>query len=189
MVIVKQQRRGLLGCLHSLYGRATIAAGAVATIARVCSRLQRQGRSGGLSSGRGRHHFLRARSPAWRCRASPLDPPPVAGSDRRNFDDELQRIISQLRPFTSIVQWQPFNESWGAYDEPRIAALVKTLDPTRLVDINSGSNFSPDSHCGDCIDDHIYTDSINTRPPDASRVAVLGEFGGLGLAEGFTRSP
>ena len=137
----------------------------------------------------GRHHFLRARSPAWRCRASPLDPPPVAGSDRRNFDDELQRIISQLRPFTSIVQWQPFNESWGAYDEPRIAALVKTLDPTRLVDINSGSNFSPDSHCGDCIDDHIYTDSINTRPPDASRVAVLGEFGGLGLAEGFTRSP
>jgi hypothetical protein len=64
MVIVKQQRRGLLGCLHSLYGRATIAAGAVATIARVCSRLQRQGRSGGLSSGRGRHHFFAGQVPS-----------------------------------------------------------------------------------------------------------------------------
>jgi hypothetical protein len=103
-------------------------------------------------------------------------------ADRTNFESELHRIVDQLRGITSIVQWQPFNEGWGEYEPARIADLVKTWDPTRLVDNNSGSNCcGSDSGNGDVIDDHIYVGPGTTALPTATRIAVLGEFGGLGL--------
>jgi Alpha-L-arabinofuranosidase B (ABFB) domain/Glycosyl hydrolases family 2, sugar binding domain/Glycosyl hydrolases family 2 len=103
-------------------------------------------------------------------------------SDRTNFESELHRIVDQLRGITSIVQWEPFNEGWGEYDAGRIADLVKSWDPTRLVDANSGSNCcGSDPGNGDAVDDHIYTGPGVTNLPTASRVAELGEFGGLGL--------
>ncbi|MGC9665103.1 AbfB domain-containing protein [Planosporangium sp. 12N6] len=105
-----------------------------------------------------------------------------SAADRTNFESELHRIVDQLRGITSIVQWQPFNEGWGEYDPARIADLVKSWDPTRLVDNNSGSNCCGfDGGNGDVIDDHIYVGPGTTAPPTATRVAVLGEFGGLGL--------
>ncbi|NUT08307.1 MAG: beta-galactosidase [Hamadaea sp.] len=103
-------------------------------------------------------------------------------SDRATFESELHRMVDQLRGITSIVQWQPFNEGWGEYDPARIADLVKSWDPTRLVDNNSGSNCCGfDGGNGDAIDDHIYVGPGQTQPPSATRVAELGEFGGLGL--------
>lgn len=103
-------------------------------------------------------------------------------ADRTNFESELRRMVDQLRGITSIVQWVPFNEGWGEYDPARIADLVKSWDPTRLVNNNSGSNCCGfDGGNGDVVDDHIYVGPGNPRPPSASRVAVLGEFGGLGL--------
>jgi hypothetical protein len=103
-------------------------------------------------------------------------------SDRTNFESELHRMVDQLRGVTSIVQWQPFNEGWGEYDPARIADLVKSWDPTRLVDNNSGSNCCGfDGGNGDTIDDHIYVGPGQTQLPSATRVAQLGEFGGLGL--------
>ncbi|MCP2324046.1 hypothetical protein HDA40_002553 [Hamadaea flava] len=103
-------------------------------------------------------------------------------SDRTNFESELHRMVDQLRGITSIVQWQPFNEGWGEYDPARIADLVKSWDPTRLVDNNSGSNCCGfDGGNGDAIDDHIYVGPGQTQLPSVTRVAELGEFGGLGL--------
>jgi len=103
-------------------------------------------------------------------------------SDRANFESELHRVVDQLRGITSIVQWQPFNEGWGEYDAGRIADLVKSWDPTRLVDANSGANCcGSDPGTGDAIDDHIYVGPGTTHTPTATRVAELGEFGGLGL--------
>ncbi len=103
-------------------------------------------------------------------------------SDRANFESELHRVVDQLRGITSIVQWQPFNEGWGEYDAGRIADLVKSWDPTRLVDANSGANCcGSDPGNGDAIDDHIYVGPGTTHTPTATRVAELGEFGGLGL--------
>ncbi len=103
-------------------------------------------------------------------------------SDRATFESELHRIVDHLRGITSIVQWQPFNEGWGEYDAGRIADLVKSWDPTRLVDANSGSNCcGSDPGNGDTIDDHIYVGPGTTHTPSATRVAQLGEFGGLGL--------
>ena len=33
-----------------------------------------------------------------------------------NYESELRRIVDQLKGITSIVQWVPFNEGWGEYD-------------------------------------------------------------------------
>jgi hypothetical protein len=99
------------------------------------------------------------------------------------FESELTRIVNQLKGITSIVQWVPFNEGWGEYDNARIVDLVRGIDPTRLINHNSGSNCcvsDPSPTNGDVIDDHAYQMSSGTRTPDATRIAVLGEYGGLG---------
>ncbi|KZV89224.1 alpha-L-arabinofuranosidase B [Exidia glandulosa HHB12029] len=105
-----------------------------------------------------------------------------SASDRTNFEDELRRMIDQLRGITSIVQWIPFNEGWGEYDEARIADLTKSFDSTRPINGNSGSNCcGRDPGNGDIVDDHIYVGPGSTHTPTATRFAQLGEFGGLGL--------
>ncbi|GIH10670.1 hypothetical protein Rhe02_87370 [Rhizocola hellebori] len=105
-----------------------------------------------------------------------------AAADRTNFESELHRVVDQLRGYTSIVQWVPFNEGWGEYDPARIADLVKSWDPSRLVNNNSGSNCCGfDGGAGDVIDDHIYVGPGAPNLPSATRIAVLGEYGGIGL--------
>ena len=105
-----------------------------------------------------------------------------SAADKTQFESELHRVVDQLRGITSIVQWVPFNEGWGEYDPARIADQVKSWDPTRLVNNNSGSNCCGfDGGNGDVIDDHIYVGPGLPQEPSASRVAVLGEFGGIGL--------
>jgi hypothetical protein len=108
------------------------------------------------------------------------DPVPEA---KAHFEAELREMIDQLRSVTSIVGWVPFNEGWGEYDTARIAALVAELDPTRMVNADSGVNccFSrPDSGAGDIYDDHTYVGPGDPEVRDG-RVIVAGEYGGLGL--------
>ncbi|MEV8504209.1 AbfB domain-containing protein [Actinoplanes sp. NPDC051475] len=108
--------------------------------------------------------------------------PSTAG--RQRFEKELKEMIDEHKGITSIVQWVPFNEGWGEYDAGRIADLVKGWDPTRLVNHDSGSNCcdsDPDPGNGDVIDDHVYVGPGITRAPSATRIAVNGEYGGLGL--------
>ncbi|MDQ2584110.1 AbfB domain-containing protein [Saccharothrix yanglingensis] len=112
-----------------------------------------------------------------------LDAVDEVPNGRAHFESELRRVLDQLKGITSIVQWVPFNEGWGEYDAGRIVDLVRSIDDTRLVNHNSGSNCcvsDPDPGNGDVIDDHAYQMSSATRQPDANRIAVLGEFGGLG---------
>ncbi|MET0496361.1 MAG: AbfB domain-containing protein, partial [Actinoplanes sp.] len=113
--------------------------------------------------------------------ASGRDPSAVG---RTRFEKELKEMIDEHKGITSIVQWVPFNEGWGEYDAGRIADLVKSWDSTRLVNHNSGSNCcdsDPDPGNGDVIDDHMYVGPGITRAPTATRIAVNGEYGGLGL--------
>ncbi|WP_214412786.1 AbfB domain-containing protein [Sphaerisporangium fuscum] len=112
-----------------------------------------------------------------------VDDPPDRG--RANYESELRRIVDQLKGITSIVQWIPFNEGWGEYDDQRIVDLVRSIDPSRLIDHDSGSNCcisDPEPTNGDVIDDHFYQvpDDTGTRLPSSTRIAVLGEYGGLG---------
>ncbi len=107
---------------------------------------------------------------------------------RPQFESEWKRIIEQLYNYPSIVAWVPFNENWGAYDVPRITDWTKSLDPSRLVDGNSGYGYAPgyrkapgDPGNGDFDCLHIYVGPGNPPQPGETRAASLGEYGGVGL--------
>ncbi|MCG3123233.1 MAG: Beta-galactosidase [Phycisphaerales bacterium] len=94
------------------------------------------------------------------------------------FEKELAAMIAAFKHHPSIVMWVPFNEGWGQYDTARIVEYVRSLDPTRLV--NNASGWT-DRNVGDVIDWHRYPEPDSPRPEE-KRAAVLGEYGGLGLA-------
>ncbi|HBB92254.1 MAG TPA: beta-galactosidase [Bacteroidales bacterium] len=96
---------------------------------------------------------------------------------KANFETELTELVQEHVNSPSIIMWVPFNEGWGQYDTERIAAYVKTLDPTRLVNHASGWT---DMGAGDVMDIHHYPEPA-APPAEEKRAIVLGEFGGLGL--------
>lgn len=100
---------------------------------------------------------------------------------------EWKGIIDQLRCYPSIVMWIPFNEAWGQFKTPEIAAWTKGYDPSRLVNAASGGNHYQGA--GDVFDIHAYPHPrIHTT--DNSRPLIIGEFGGIGLAlEGHLWQP
>ena len=105
-----------------------------------------------------------------------------ADIDRTTESEEIYRreyeeMVISLHNHPSIVTWVPFNEGWGQFKTNEILSWAKALDPTRLVDGPSGWT---DRGEGDMHDIHVYP---GPAMPDLSetRVAVLGEYGGLGL--------
>ncbi|MCX8036269.1 MAG: glycoside hydrolase family 2 [Candidatus Sumerlaeia bacterium] len=103
--------------------------------------------------------------------------------DKKQFETELKAMIETHYNHPSIIMWVVFNEGWGQYDTERLTAWVKEMDPSRLV--NNASGWT-DMKCGDVIDMHKYP-GPGSPDPEPTRAAVLGEFGGLGLAvEGHT---
>nr|WP_224366704.1 AbfB domain-containing protein [Hyalangium versicolor] len=101
---------------------------------------------------------------------------------KTQFELEMRELVDEHRSATSIVQWVVQNEGWGQYDQARLADLVKSWDPTRLVDNMSGINCcgAVDGGNGDVADWHVYV-GPGSPPPSGARASVLGEFGGLGL--------
>jgi beta-galactosidase/beta-glucuronidase len=102
------------------------------------------------------------------------------------FKTEWNEIMQDLHNFPSIVVWVPFNEAWGQFKTKEIVAWTMQKDPSRLVNTASGGNFEPVGHI---MDLHNYPEPLMPQPDlfGASRVLVLGEFGGLGLpVEGHT---
>jgi hypothetical protein len=97
---------------------------------------------------------------------------------RRDFENELLRMVDGLENHPAIIVWVLFNEGWGQYDTKPLAESLKERDPSRLVDNASGWT---DMRAGDFIDMHNYPgpDSPATEP---RRAAVLGETGGYGLS-------
>ena len=97
---------------------------------------------------------------------------------RRDFENELLRMVQGLGNHPSIIAWVLFNEGWGQYDTRSLTKWLKETDPSRLVDDASGWT---DMGAGDFIDMHNYP-GPGSPSPEPHRAAVLGEFGGLGLA-------
>ncbi len=96
---------------------------------------------------------------------------------QEQFETELKQMIAELYNHPSIIMWVVFNEGWGQYDTERLTAMVKAMDPHRLV--NNASGWT-DKGVGDVIDIHKYPGPAAPMPEE-NRAAVLGEFGGLGL--------
>ena len=96
--------------------------------------------------------------------------------DAADFQRELKALVDNLKNAPSIIAWVPFNEGWGEHDTNEILKMVKTMDPSRLVNGPSGWE---DRGFGDMKDIHVYPgpDMFPTLP---DRASVLGEFGGLG---------
>lgn len=96
------------------------------------------------------------------------------------FQQELSAMIGDLRAFPSIVTWVVNNEGWGQYDSTTLAKLVKGMDPSRVVNADSGwLDVAPEA--SDMVDIHTYEDKPNVPPRSATRAIVIGEYGGIGL--------
>jgi len=108
-------------------------------------------------------------------RGIPGDSPSPA--DKTQFELELRRMVETRYNHPSIVMWIIFNEGWGQHDTERLAGLVKTWDPHRLINEASGGMFKG---AGDVIDDHLYPFPPGPKPT-ATRASVAGECGGLGF--------
>ncbi|KAF2732328.1 glycoside hydrolase [Polyplosphaeria fusca] len=106
------------------------------------------------------------------------------------FNRELEVMIKQQRNYPSIVAWVIYNEGWGQADQPpwpefELTNVVKSLDPTRLVDSVTGWF---DHGAGDFHDNHKYANpqcgtpyySTPSTPYDGKRIGFQGEFGGIG---------
>lgn len=101
------------------------------------------------------------------------------------FSKELKAMIDGHFNHPCIVQWVPFNESWGQFNTIEISNWIKKYDPTRLVDGPSG--WIDFTGAGDVEDMHKYPGPGIPASKGDNRALVLGEYGGLGLPlEGHT---
>jgi hypothetical protein len=96
----------------------------------------------------------------------------------KSFKSEWKSIMDNLRFFSSIVVWVPFNEGWGQFQTKEVADWTINYDKDRLVDATSGWT---DRNVGHMFDAHQYP-GPSMEPPSQNpgRAIVLGEFGGLG---------
>merc|ERR1719235_2971448 len=102
-----------------------------------------------------------------------------------HFVEDLTAMIKGRGNHPCIVQWETFNEGdcWKVfntkpYDVEGITQLVKKLDPTRLVDTDSGGGAN-DQHIADVNDIHSYPYPGDPQP-SGTQYAMVGEFGGIG---------
>ncbi|KAF2682961.1 glycoside hydrolase family 2 protein [Lentithecium fluviatile CBS 122367] len=123
------------------------------------------------------------------CQAQALNRDQVLLEHQAEFNRQLAILIEQHKSYPSIVSWVIYNEGWG---QPRwlpveynLTAMVKSLDPTRLVNAVTGWH---DHGAGDYHDNHHYSYpqcgtpwySLDSSPYDPKRIGFQGEFGGLG---------
>jgi len=111
-------------------------------------------------------------------------------TQQAEFESQLKMLIKQLRNYPSIGTWIIYNEGWGQivdgyHPEFALTDLVRSMDPTRLIDSTTGWY---DHGAGDYSDNHHYANpqcgtpfySIESSPYDPTRIAIQGEFGGIG---------
>jgi beta-galactosidase/beta-glucuronidase len=95
---------------------------------------------------------------------------------RRQFEQDMAESVELLYNSPSVICWVPFNEGWGQFDSLRIERRLKSLDPTRLVDLASGWH---DQGGGDFKSRHVYFKKIRLKSD--KRVLALTECGGYAL--------
>jgi hypothetical protein len=86
-------------------------------------------------------------------------------------------MIGHLHNAPSIVTWVIHNEGWGQYESKTLAQWVKAIDPSRIVNANSGWL---DRDTGELYDIHTYDPEPLEPARKADRAIVIGEYGGVG---------
>ncbi|MBP7340296.1 glycoside hydrolase family 2 protein [Niveispirillum sp.] len=98
------------------------------------------------------------------------------------YQFEAANIIGALRPFPSIVMWVTNNEGWGQYGARTVSALVRNMDPSRIINATSGwLDIAGD--VSQVYDIHTYEEVPLVPEASGGRVRVIGEYGGVGLAK------
>ncbi|QDH79883.1 glycoside hydrolase family 2 [Echinicola soli] len=95
--------------------------------------------------------------------------------NKEAFTRELMRMVETHKNSPSIVMWVIFNESQAQHDTERYAALVKGLDPSRVVNEASGGT---NHGAADVADVHSYPPPAYAQSP--YQATVCGEYGGIG---------
>ncbi|MDR0700017.1 MAG: family 43 glycosylhydrolase, partial [Tannerella sp.] len=110
---------------------------------------------------------------------------PVPAREDAAFKRELEAMIKTHRNSPAIVSWVIFNEYQGSHNENTLADQVKSLDNSRLVNINSGVNDTRyDTNSTDVRDYHNYAPPVAPPKNTANTQAlVCGEYGGVGYYE------
>jgi beta-galactosidase/beta-glucuronidase len=98
-------------------------------------------------------------------------------TSREQHELELRRMIGHLYNAPSVIQWVIHNEGWGQYESAALARWVKAIDPSRVVNADSGWL---DMNVGDLYDIHTYQPVPNQPVSKPDRAIVLGEYGGVG---------
>ena len=109
------------------------------------------------------------------------NPPAV---DPLDFINELTALVTNHWNSPCIIMWDVFNEGQGEAgsgdgvgqtNTAYLCQLVKTLDPSRLVNQASGGTYYG---VGDVLDNHSYPAPGN--PTSSTQAPVDGEYGGIG---------
>ena len=98
---------------------------------------------------------------------------------RREFQDELIDMITQLYNCPCIAMWVIFNEGWGQFDAKKMTDAVRFVDNTRTIDHASGWH---DQGASDVRSEHVYFRPYRFRADKKGRAVVLSEFGGYARA-------
>ena len=102
---------------------------------------------------------------------------------REQYYRDLRDMIALLYNHPCIAAWVPFNEGWGQFDAAKATALVRQLDPTRLINEACGWF---DQGGGDMHSIHHYSSELEIKPSQ-ERVVALTEYGGYAYpVEGHT---
>ena len=105
---------------------------------------------------------------------------------RLEFVREMKETIELLKNHPCICTWVIFNEGWGQFQTNDMTKIVRSLDPTRLIDQASGWF---DQGGGDFSSLHNYFFRLFIRPEER-RASVLSEYGGYSYREeGHTACP
>ena len=126
----------------------------------------------------------------WQDMPSPnsyIDHPPAI--DVAAFDKQVENVVTTHWNSPAIIMWVVFNEQQARHDTARLVSKVKALDPTRLVNRDSGGGYDADGNEGEVGD----IDDVHSYPPPAApgpsrnQALVCGEYGGLGfIVKGHT---
>ena len=104
---------------------------------------------------------------------------PLTETAKANYYKEWEEIIAQHKKYPCIVVWVPFNEGWSQFDTEKVVEFTYKQDDTRLVNSASGGNFR---RCGDILDSHNYPNPKMKFRSEGTKIDVLGEYGGIGMA-------
>jgi hypothetical protein len=111
--------------------------------------------------------------------------PPI---DKPAFAKQLNQVITSHWNSPAIIMWVIFNESQGRHDTIQLVNMAKNLDPSRLVNRDSGGGYDQgaEGDAGDVDDVHSYPPPA-APGPSATQALACGEYGGIGyIIKGHT---